>query len=343
MAYTRQNFVDNSTVLTADMMKHIEDGIVANEEQVNELYEEIANLQTSGLTTEHVNALNGMFKKCAFTSNATAEYEAFKTAFGITGESGGEEEPDTPDNPEVTLTSISATYTGGDVTVGTALTDLTGITVTANYSDGSTANITGYTLSGTIAEGSNTITVSYSGKTTTFTVIGVAESSGGDDTGSDEVGTILETVNMASLIPVGSTNTSMALVDGKFVTSGNKANTSFAFSNDLLTLSLLGLKGFISAGIIISPSEIAVNPDLAIYLAPEAFSPTELNKELPVTLSLIEEIISIILSNFSEITFLSSTVVSDVLIVFCCISKNLFSVFCLTTSPGDVSIIDLTT
>lgn len=81
---------------------------------------------------------------------------------------------DIAEEEQVTLTSISATYTGGDVTVGTALTDLTGITVTATYSDGSTANVTDYTLSGTIAEGSNTITVSYGGKTTTFTVTGVA-------------------------------------------------------------------------------------------------------------------------------------------------------------------------
>lgn len=79
---------------------------------------------------------------------------------------------------EVTLSSISATYSGGDVTVGTAVTDLTGIVVTATYSDGSTQTVTDYTLSGEIAEGSNTITVSYGGKTTTFTVTGVAESEG---------------------------------------------------------------------------------------------------------------------------------------------------------------------
>lgn len=74
-----------------------------------------------------------------------------------------------------TLTSISATYTGGDVAVGTAINNLTGIVVTAAYDDGSTAVVTGYTLNGTIIEGSNTITVSYGGKTTTFTVIGVAD------------------------------------------------------------------------------------------------------------------------------------------------------------------------
>lgn len=80
---------------------------------------------------------------------------------------------------EVTLSGITATYTGGNVTVGTALTDLTEIVVTAQYSDGSTAPITDYTLSGSISTvGNNTITVSYGGLSTTFTVVGIeAESS----------------------------------------------------------------------------------------------------------------------------------------------------------------------
>lgn len=147
----------------------------------------VAPIGGNGLTTAQVNALDGMFKKCAFTGDVSAEYEAFKEAFGLT-EGGNNEtpdeptEPDLPVNPDVTLTSISATYSGGSVAVGTALTSLTGLTVKATYSDSSTKNVTGYTLSGTIAEGSNTITVSYGGKTTTFTVVGVAES-GGEDTG----------------------------------------------------------------------------------------------------------------------------------------------------------------
>lgn len=139
----------------------------ATGDAIRSLSEEIANLQTSGLTTEQVNALDGMFKVCAFSKdNVSAEYTAFKTAFGIT-DSGGE--------TEVTLTSISVTYDGGDVPVGTAVTDLTGIVVTAHYSDGSTAEVTGYTLSGEIAEGSNTIIVTYNGKTATFTVTGTVE------------------------------------------------------------------------------------------------------------------------------------------------------------------------
>lgn len=159
--------------------------------------------QNASLTTEQINALDGMFKVCAFIKDdVSSEYNAFKTAFGIT-DSGGEEEPDTPvepddpDTPEVTLTSISATYSGGDVAVGTAVTALTGIVVTAHYSDGTSEAVTGYSLSGTIAEGSNTVTVTYGGKTTTFAVTGVAESGGGDS-GEDMEG--YETVNILDVV-----------------------------------------------------------------------------------------------------------------------------------------------
>lgn len=55
--------------------------------------------------------------------------------------------------------------------------------------------MTGYTLSGTIAEGNNTITVSYEGKTTTFTVTGVEESSGEDNSE-------YETVNIADVAEI---------------------------------------------------------------------------------------------------------------------------------------------
>ena len=142
--------------------------------------------QNVTLSTAQINALDGMFKVCAFNkADVSAEYAAFQTAFGIT-DSGGEEEPDEPVVPEVTLTSLSAVYGGGDVPAGTAVSSLTGIVVTGHYSDGTSKAVTGYTLSGTIAEGNNTVTVSYGGKTTTFTVVGIAES-GGDEPGGDEV------------------------------------------------------------------------------------------------------------------------------------------------------------
>ena len=75
---------------------------------------------------------------------------------------------------QVSLSRLSATYTGGSVPEGTKLSALTGITVTAHYSDGTTQPLAGgYGLSGTIGAGSNTITVSYGGVTTTFTVVGI--------------------------------------------------------------------------------------------------------------------------------------------------------------------------
>lgn len=136
--------------------------------------------QSGGLSAAQIAALDGMFKIVAYTADPTAAYAAFKAAFTQTDtgddDTGGGDSGET----EKTLTSISVVYSGGSVTAGTAVNDLTGIVVTAHYSDGSTATVTGYTLSGTIAEGSNTITVSYGGKTTTFTVTGTAESSGED-------------------------------------------------------------------------------------------------------------------------------------------------------------------
>lgn len=259
MSYERQYYT-NGDVLEASHLNHMEAGIKENSDSVSKLSEDIANLKENGVgggvTTEQANSLWDILQKSAFVEQLTeAELNAFKTAWGIaddddSGEtevtlssisatySGGSVLVGTSVNdlngitvkaiysdgskttvtdytlsgtiaegsntvtisyggksttitvlgyveeePEITLTSISATYNGSDVTVGTALTSLTGITVTGTYSDGSTSTITGYTLSGEIVEGSNTITVSYGGKTTTFTVTGVAESSGDDSGG----------------------------------------------------------------------------------------------------------------------------------------------------------------
>lgn len=136
----------------------------------------LANLGSggTGLSTEAIDKLEEVGNYLVYTtadggSKWTELISILRNS--SSGDSGG---------TEVTISSISATYTGGDVEEGTALSDLTGITVIATYSDGSTATVTGYTLSGEIAEGENTITVSYGGKTTTFTVIGTASVSAGE-------------------------------------------------------------------------------------------------------------------------------------------------------------------
>ena len=75
------------------------------------------------------------------------------------------------------LASISASYSGGTVRTGTSLDSLrSDLTVIATYQDSTTEIVTGYTLSGTLAEGTQTVTVSYGGKTDTFTVTVVSGS-----------------------------------------------------------------------------------------------------------------------------------------------------------------------
>lgn len=72
-----------------------------------------------------------------------------------------------------TLSSITAVFTQGTNVIydtDSLETLRQYLTVTAHYSDSTTATVTGYTLSGTLTEGTSTITVSYGGKTTTFNV-----------------------------------------------------------------------------------------------------------------------------------------------------------------------------
>lgn len=75
--------------------------------------------------------------------------------------------------PPAELVSIDAVYTqSGTVYDSASLEDLTAdLVVTATYSDLTTRTVTDYTLSGTLAVGTSTITVTYGGMTDTFSVI----------------------------------------------------------------------------------------------------------------------------------------------------------------------------
>ena len=77
------------------------------------------------------------------------------------------------EKPSVTLTGITATYTQGDTIIypSASLDDLkSNLVVTATYSDDTTATVTNYALSGTLTQGTSTITVTYEGLTATFDV-----------------------------------------------------------------------------------------------------------------------------------------------------------------------------
>lgn len=74
--------------------------------------------------------------------------------------------------PPADLVSISAVYTQSGTVYDTDTLDSlkSDLVVTALMSDSTTQTVTNYTLSGTLTEGTSTITVSYGGKTATFTV-----------------------------------------------------------------------------------------------------------------------------------------------------------------------------
>lgn len=74
--------------------------------------------------------------------------------------------------PPASLVSISAVYTQSGVVKDTdSLASLRAdLVVTAHYADDTSGIVNGYTLSGTLVEGTSIITVTYGGKTTTFNV-----------------------------------------------------------------------------------------------------------------------------------------------------------------------------
>lgn len=168
-AYLRERL--ENELLT--VQKDLEAQVKARVKTVNGIApDENGNVVVEGGVSDSEKALIlSLFRNAAYTADMSATFAQLEALWGGSGDSG----EDSGGETEVTLTSISAAYSGGDVPVGTAVSALTGIVVTAHYSDGTSKAVTDYTLSGTIAEGSNTITVSYGGMTTTFAVTGVAE------------------------------------------------------------------------------------------------------------------------------------------------------------------------
>lgn len=113
----------------------------------------------------------------ADTSVATVDSTGLVTAVGygsavITATAGSVTATSSVLVAQATVTSISAVYTqSGTVYDTDSIEDLRNdLVVTANYSDSTSATVTTYALSGTLTEGTSTITVSYGGKTTTFNV-----------------------------------------------------------------------------------------------------------------------------------------------------------------------------
>lgn len=119
-----------------------------------------------GLSDDAKSALLACFEHVAWVDEHGQDYyDALESALY--------QEP----SPSAELVSISATFNAGSNVIydTTPLNDLKQyLTVIGTYSDSTTAQISSYSLSGTLSAGSNTITVTKGEITTTFTVIAVA-------------------------------------------------------------------------------------------------------------------------------------------------------------------------
>ena len=141
-----------------------EHGVPADDFAVGEAFDAIDGRVTAlesgssgGLTADIKAALLACFANVAWASDDGQDfYDALDAAL----------------NPPAGLVSISAVYTQSGTVYDTAsLDDLkTDLVVTAHWSDNTTSTVTNYALSGTLTEGTSTITVSFGGKTTTFNV-----------------------------------------------------------------------------------------------------------------------------------------------------------------------------
>lgn len=112
----------------------------------------------SGLTNEAKQALLACFEHVAWIDEDGQDYyDALEAAL----------------YPPANLVSISAVYTQSGTVYDTDTLDSlkSDLVVTAHYDDYSTETVTSYTLSGTLEEGTSTVTVAYGGKTTTFDVV----------------------------------------------------------------------------------------------------------------------------------------------------------------------------
>lgn len=146
----------------------------------------LAKVNSVGLTADIKEALLACFENVAWIGNDGQDYyDAIEAAL----------------YPPANLVSISAVFNSGGATIYNtdSLDDLKQyLTITATFSDLHTETVSNYTLTGSMSAGTQSITVTYGGKTTTFTVT-VAEWVTAISATYTQSGTVYDTDNLNSL------------------------------------------------------------------------------------------------------------------------------------------------
>lgn len=196
------------------------------------------------------------------------------------------------------ISSILAVYDQGDTIVypTTSLDSLkSNLVVTANYSDDTSEIVTGYTLSGTLSVGTSIITVTYSGKTTTFNV-----------TVSEKQAITVTGVTLSHNEYEMNVNDTMNLVATIQPSNADNQEVTFSSDNSNVSISQNGLTAIIT-GVAAGNSVITVTTSDGNYNATCNFTINEVVVETPEPLfsytnltsskSLPEEYNSIIADN----------------------------------------------
>lgn len=139
---------------------------------------------------------------------------------------------------QITVSSISAVYTQSGTVYDTDSLDSlkSDLVVTATFMDSTTGVIAAadYTLSGTLTEGTSTITVSYGGKTTTFNVMVTHVEVGLLHYWNFTTGSLVDTVDGETLAVIGENTT---ITSGTGITIGSTSDyvaIPFALSNNAI-------------------------------------------------------------------------------------------------------------
>lgn len=172
MAYIKTDWTDGMVISEAGL-DHLENGVYNNSVAIGDL--------TDLDTTDKTNLVAAINEAAQSGGGGGGMSNAVKDALlqiaakvAYIDEDGQEYYDDLYDAlyPGATIVSINADYTQSGTVYSTAsLDDLRNdLVVNAIYDNGSVVPVISYTLSGTLEEGTSTITVSYGGKTTTFSV-----------------------------------------------------------------------------------------------------------------------------------------------------------------------------
>ena len=138
----------------------LKEDLTAVESDVTDLKDGLSSVENNVLTANIRQALLQIAEKIAYIDEDGQDYydDLYDALY--------------PPAPPADLVSISAVYTQTKTIYNTDDLDKlkSDLVVTAHMSDSTTQTVTNYALSGTLTVGTSTITVSYDGKTTTFTV-----------------------------------------------------------------------------------------------------------------------------------------------------------------------------